>query len=65
MDLYTSLKNKLPAEVQRAWNMAMKRIVNWAEDNNINLSKRDLPKKCPYTYEEAMTRDLRKEINDK
>ncbi|MFN3598958.1 MAG: DUF29 domain-containing protein [Aquificaceae bacterium] len=62
LDMYPSLKEKLPLELQKAWNIALKRIINWAESNRINLSIKDLPMKCPYTYEEAMTRDIRKEL---
>ncbi len=61
-DLYPSLRQKLPQEIQKAWRMATSELVIWARDNKIKLSKKDLPKECPYTYEQAMTRDLRKEI---
>ncbi len=61
-EIYPSLKKKLPEEIQKAWTLAIPEIIIWARDNKIKLSKKDLPKECPYTYEEAMTRDLRKEI---
>ncbi len=60
--VYPSLKKKLPEEIQKAWVLAIPEIIIWAEDNKINLSEKDIPEECPYTYEEAMTRDLRKEI---
>ncbi|MFN3871020.1 MAG: DUF29 domain-containing protein, partial [Aquificaceae bacterium] len=40
---YPSLKGKLPLELQNAWEIALKRIINWAEDNKLSLSERDLP----------------------
>jgi len=61
-EVYPSLRKKIPKEMDKAWTFAIPKILIWARDNNLNLSKRDLPKKCPYTYEEAMTRDLRKEV---
>jgi len=61
-EVYPSLRKKIPKEMDIAWTFAITKILKWARVNNLNLSKRDLPKKCPYTYEEAMTRDLRKEV---
>ncbi|MFN7065070.1 MAG: DUF29 domain-containing protein [Aquificaceae bacterium] len=62
LEIYPSLREKLPNEIQKAWTLAMPEIIIWARDNEIDLSKKDLPKECPYTYESAMTRDLKKEI---
>ena len=48
--------------LQSLLDLGIPKILIWARDNNLYLSKRDLPKMCPYTFEEAMTRDLRKEV---
>ncbi|MFN3976542.1 MAG: DUF29 domain-containing protein [Aquificaceae bacterium] len=64
LERYPSLKTKLPLELQSAWIIAAKRIIKWAKDNKIELSKSDIPEKCPYTYEEAMERNLEEEIKD-
>mgnify|MGYP005848265695 FL=1 len=61
-DWYPSLKNKLPNEVDYAWEFAKIELLRWAWNNNIDLSKDDLPDVCPYTYEKAMTRDLNREM---
>ena len=61
-DWYPSLKNKLPNEVDYAWKFAKIELLSWAWNNNIDLSKDDLTDVCPYTYEEAMTRDLNREM---
>ncbi|MFN3598957.1 MAG: DUF29 domain-containing protein [Aquificaceae bacterium] len=61
-DIYPSLRQKLPHEVQKAWSLAIPKIVKWAKDNKVDISKKDIPKECPYIYEEAMTRDIRKEL---
>ncbi|MCS7285511.1 MAG: DUF29 domain-containing protein [Hydrogenobacter thermophilus] len=59
---YPSLKLKLPLEFQKAWKKARTELTIWLKDNNYDLQKFSIPKECPYTYEEAMQRDLRKEI---
>ncbi len=61
-EIYPSLKNKLPKEMDKAWKFAVRNIEKWLEDQGKDPEKYDIPKECPYTYEEAMTRDLRKEI---
>ncbi len=61
-DVYPSLRNKLPNEVSTAWKFAKRKLENWLEDNDYNPEDFYIPEECPYTYEEAMTRDLRKEI---
>jgi len=59
---YPSLKTKLPRELETAWIEARKRLYNWLEDNDYDPEAFNIPEECPYTYEEAMTRDLRKEL---
>ncbi|MCS7262823.1 MAG: DUF29 domain-containing protein [Aquificaceae bacterium] len=59
---YPSLKTKLPLQVDIAWIDARRRLERWLEDNGYDPDEVSLPKRCPYTYEEAMTRDLRKEV---
>ncbi len=59
---YPSLRNKLPNEVEKAWRHAVSRLKGWLIDNDYEPEDFNIPEKCPYTYETAMTRDLRKEI---
>lgn len=60
--MYPSLRAKLPAEIDKAWIIAIDSLEDWLEDNDYDPEKFEIPEKCPYTYEEAMTRDLRKEL---
>ncbi|MFN3598959.1 MAG: DUF29 domain-containing protein [Aquificaceae bacterium] len=57
-----SLKTKLPDELEQAWKKAKDNIQIWLIDVAKEPKRFSIPKKCPYTYEEAMTRDLRKEL---
>ena len=68
-----SLEKKLPVEISKAWNRARAKLESWLEDLYYEgrITKAQLreylsqiPKDCPYTYESAMTRDLRKELED-
>ncbi|MEN3028380.1 MAG: DUF29 domain-containing protein [Aquificaceae bacterium] len=59
---YPSLKAKLPPELQRAWRRAKVEIIIWLKENNLNPENFYIPENCPYTYKQAMTRDLRKEL---
>ena len=61
-ELYPSLRKKLPEYMRDAWIIARGNLEEWLEDQGKDPEKYDIPKECPYTYEEAMTRDLRKEI---
>ena len=61
---YPSLRHKLPQEIESAWIDAVAELEIWLRDNNYNPEEFHLPEECPYTYEEAMTRDLRKEIGN-
>ncbi|MCS6998829.1 MAG: DUF29 domain-containing protein [Aquificaceae bacterium] len=62
MEIYPSLKEKVPQNMNNAWKMAVPKILHSAQDLGKRITKKDLPSACPYTYEEAMTRDLRKEL---
>ncbi len=59
---YPSLKAKLQQELDFAWKDARVRIREWLREISKDPDKFNIPKECPYTYEEAMTRDLRKEL---
>jgi len=59
---YPSLRSKLPKEIDKAWIDAVRNLERWLEDNGYEPEEFNIPEECPYTYEEAMTRDLRKEI---
>lgn len=59
---HPSLQTKLPKELQNAWDEAITELKIWLRNNDYNPDDFTFPKQCPYTYEEAMTRDLRKEI---
>ncbi|QID33892.1 DUF29 domain-containing protein [Pampinifervens florentissimum] len=61
-DLSPSLRTKLPNELNIAWRSARRRLYTWLIQNNHRVENFSIPQECPYTYEEAMTRDLRKEI---
>ena len=60
-EIYPSLKTKLPKEMDKAWKFAVRNIEKWLEDQGQDPEKYSIPKECPYTYQEAMTRDLKKE----
>ncbi|MFN3976543.1 MAG: DUF29 domain-containing protein [Aquificaceae bacterium] len=59
---YPSLKAKLPQRIDEAWEEARKEIIGWLRELSYDLERFKIPQKCPYTYEEAMARDLRKEV---
>ena len=59
---YPSLRTKLKPELDYAWAEAAVRLREWLEASGLNPEDYHIPEKCPYTYEEAMTRDLRREI---
>ncbi len=61
---FPSLRKKLPEEMEDAWREARKELRKWLRDNDLEPEDFQFPQKCPYTYEEAMTRDLRKEIGN-
>ncbi|MCX8076820.1 MAG: DUF29 domain-containing protein [Aquificaceae bacterium] len=62
IDIFPSLRSKVPQNLHVAWRMAIPKIIHSVEDLGIRISKKDIPQECPYTYEEAMQRDLREEI---
>lgn len=57
-----SLRKKLPDELPKAWKEARIMLLEWLDQIGEDSDKYHIPKECPYTYEEAMTRDLRKEM---
>jgi hypothetical protein len=59
---YPSLRVKLPKELNSAWKEASLKLMKWLAKIGEDPKDYHIPEKCPYTYEEAMTRDLRKEI---
>ncbi len=59
---YPSLRNKLLLQMDRAWIRAVAKLEDWLEDRGIDPKAYPIPEKCPYTYEKAMTRDLRREL---
>ncbi len=62
-DMSPSLRSKLPLELTTAWKHARRELEYWLEDNDYDPEKFNIPEKCPYTYEEAMSRDLKKLIH--
>ncbi len=61
--LSPSLKKKFPDYLEMSWQKAVDRISIWLRDVGKGELVKEIPQKCPYTYEEAMNRDLRKEVN--
>ncbi len=59
---YPSLRAKLKPELDYAWEEAVIRLREWLDKIGEDPDQYHISEKCPYTYEEAMTRDLRKEI---
>ena len=64
LERYPSLKNKVEQAVQEAWEDAIVELRAWLLDNGFDPEDFQIPKKCPYTYQEAISRDLRKELED-
>ncbi len=61
---HPSLRNKVQQKLQEAWEDALVELRAWLLDNGFDPEDFSLPTDCPYTYEEAMNRDLRKELKD-
>ncbi|RLJ71395.1 uncharacterized protein DUF29 [Hydrogenivirga caldilitoris] len=59
---YPSLRNKLSEEIERAWIRARSKLEIWLRNSDYDPEDFNIPEKCPYNYEEAMTRDLKKEL---
>ncbi|WP_297889996.1 DUF29 domain-containing protein [Sulfurihydrogenibium sp.] len=57
--IYPSLKSKLPSEIGKAWYLAKAEIRVWLRKNGQNPDNFNIPQECPYTYQEAMERDLK------
>ncbi len=58
-DRYPSLRNKLPLELTTAWKWARRDLEYWLKKNGYDPNKFHIPEECPYTYEKAMSRDLK------
>ncbi len=63
LDVYPSLRNRLPLEIEKAWKFARRRIQKWLIFNDHNPEDFPIPEDCPYTFETAMNRDLRRELS--
>ncbi|MFN3471662.1 MAG: DUF29 domain-containing protein, partial [Aquificaceae bacterium] len=50
---YPSLKARLPQEVSYAWKQARVGVRKWLRKLSYDPEEFDIPKECPYTYEEA------------
>ncbi len=61
---HPSLRAKLPEYLKLAWQDAVDELKLWLKDVGKEELISAIPEECPYTYEEAMTRDLRKEIGN-
>ncbi|HCO39309.1 MAG TPA: DUF29 domain-containing protein, partial [Aquificaceae bacterium] len=53
---YPSLRTKLKPELDYAWEEAVIRLQEWLDKIGEDPDQYHIPEKCPYTYEEAMTR---------
>lgn len=59
---YPSLKSRLPTEMDKAWIDTVRNLERWLEDLGYDPEKYNIPEDCPYTYQQATTRDLKKEL---
>ncbi len=59
---YPSLRHRLPEEISNAWIEAVSSLEIWLRDKDYDPEEFHIPEECPYTYEEAMTKNLRKEL---
>ncbi|HAV40757.1 MAG: DUF29 domain-containing protein [Aquificota bacterium] len=57
-----SLMAKLPQKLDYAWEEARDNIELWLSEIEEDPDQYHIPEECPYTYEEAMTKDLKKEM---
>ncbi|RMH80926.1 MAG: DUF29 domain-containing protein [Acidobacteria bacterium] len=62
LEEYPSLRLKVPEEMQKAWKRARVKLRSWLVENGYSPKSFSIPEECPYTYEEAMTRELDKEL---
>jgi hypothetical protein len=53
-----SLKVKVEEELPKAWLEAREDLLDWLEENGYNPEAFKLPEDCPYTFEEAMQKEL-------
>jgi len=56
---YPSLRKKLPLEIEYAWDRAKVRIVRSLGMMGKDIEIKDLPERCPYSYKEAMEREIK------
>jgi sugar-specific transcriptional regulator TrmB len=56
---YPSLRKKLPLEIEKAWRRAKVRIVRSLGMMGKDIEIKDLPERCPYSYKEAMEREIK------
>lgn len=59
---YPSIKSKLPLQFEKAWIEAIKRIEIWLRNNDYEPEDFDIPEECPYTYQQAMERNIKIEM---
>ncbi len=57
-NFYPSLKGKLPYEIEKSWIIARKKLIRWLKENDRNPNDYNIPEECPYTYEEALNRQV-------
>ncbi len=54
-----SLEKKLPEQLDKAWKKAVRKLEVWLFENDRISEVSNIPKECPYTYEEVMDRILK------
>lgn len=57
-DRYPSLRKKLPENMEYAWRYAKRKLEKWLKYNGYNPSDFAIPEKVPYSFEEAMSREV-------
>lgn len=57
-DLYPSLRKKLPDNIEYAWRSARRKLEKWLKYNGYNPADFKLPEKSPYTFEDAINREV-------
>ncbi len=58
-----SLEKKLPEQLDKAWKKAVRKLEVWLFENDRISEVSNIPKECPYTYEEAINRAFKLLIN--
>lgn len=62
LKVYPSLRSKLPSQIEKAWKFAKARIEKWLRNNDYEPEDFDIPEECPYTYQQAMERNIKSEM---